>query len=157
MLNRSETIVFRITAAWTAIGLAGGMAYREITKNSDFTGFTQLSVVHTHALVLGTVIGLGLLALERIFRLARDLRFGWFLAAWNVGLLLTVGAMTVNGILQVAGSSSADGPMLTGIAGLGHIVLTVGFVLLFLILGKRIRLDRRAGDQSTTERAGEPA
>lgn len=157
MIERAESVVFRITAAWTVIGLAGGLAYREITKHFDFSGFTQLSVVHTHALVLGTVIGLGLLALERLFRLGRDRRFSWFLWFWNGGLLISVATMLVNGILQVTGSASADTSMVVGIAGLGHIILTVGFVLLFLIIGKRIRLDHNSTDRTNRPESADGA
>lgn len=150
-MNKPETVLFRITAAWTAIGLAGGLAYREITKNLDFTGYTQLAVLHTHTLVLGTVIGLGLLALDRVFGMSRDRRFGWFVGIWNGGLLITAAGLTIKGILQVLGSVAADSPALAGISGMGHILLTVGFVLLFLILGRRIRNDRNAGGERVVD------
>ncbi|SDS68800.1 DUF2871 domain-containing protein [Microlunatus soli] len=144
MLKKPESVLFRITAIWTVIGLAGGLTYRELTKNLDFSGSTQLAVVHTHTLVLGTLIGLGLLALERVYRLSRDRRFGWFLWIWNIGLLITVGGLTTKGTLQVLGSAAAESPALAGISGMGHILLTVGFLLLFLTLGRRIRDDRSA-------------
>lgn len=35
------------------IGLFSGFFYRELTKAYDFTGTTQLSLVHTHTLILG--------------------------------------------------------------------------------------------------------
>ena len=144
MLKNPETVLFRSAAAWSAIGLAGGLAYRAVTRAADFTGVTQLGLVHTHALALGTLVLLVTLALERIFTLSADRRLGWFVWAWNAGLVLTIGALAVKSSLQVAGSASADAPALVGVAGTGHIVLTVGFVLLFLILGGRIRDTARA-------------
>ena len=35
------------------IGLVSGFYYRELTKAHDFTGDTQLALVHTHTLILG--------------------------------------------------------------------------------------------------------
>lgn len=138
-MQKAESVLFRLSAVWTAIGLASGLAYRELTRSTGFSGYTQLAVVHTHTLVLGTLVGLLLLALERLYRLGEDRRFGWFMWIWNIGLVLTTGGMTVKGTLQVLGSASAESPALAGVAGLGHILLTVGFVLVFLVLGRRIR------------------
>ncbi|GAB3079668.1 DUF2871 domain-containing protein [Intrasporangium mesophilum] len=140
-MKRPETVLVRAAAAWTAVGLAGGLGYRELTKSEGFTGWTQLSVVHTHALVLGTVVLLLVLALQRSFRLSEDRRYGWFMWTWNVGLALTVAGLTVKGILQVTGSAAATSPALAGISGLGHILLTVAFVLFFLVLSARVRAD----------------
>lgn len=138
-MRKAESVLFRLSATWTAIGLASGLAYRELTRSTGFSGFTQLAVVHTHTLVLGTLVGLLLLVLQRLYRLGDDRRFGWFVWTWNAGLVLTAGGMAVKGTLQVLGAASAESPALAGVSGLGHIVLTVGFVLLFVVLGRRIR------------------
>ena len=37
------------------------------------------------------------------------------------------------------GNGDAWGPMWSGMAGLGHILLTIAFIMFFRILGKRIR------------------
>ena len=134
-----ESVLVRAAAVWTAVGLAGGLGYRELTKIEGYTGWTQLSVVHTHALVLGTVVLLLVLALQRVFRLSEDRRYGWFLWTWNAGLALTVAGLTVKGILQVIESTSATSAAIAGVSGLGHILLTVAFVLFFLVLGARAR------------------
>ena len=139
MMKNAESVLFRLAAGWTVLGLASGLAYRELTRSADFTGFTQLSVVHTHTLVLGTLLGLGLLALQRLYSLSLDRRFTWFIWIWNVGLVLTAGGLTTKGTLQVIGSPIAESPALAGVSGMGHILLTVGFLLLFLMLGRRIR------------------
>ncbi|MDR3079562.1 MAG: DUF2871 domain-containing protein, partial [Streptomyces sp.] len=34
-------------------GVVSGLFYREFTKAKDFTGETQLAVIHTHLLALG--------------------------------------------------------------------------------------------------------
>ena len=140
-MKRPETVLVRAAAVWAAVGLAGGLGYRELTRSKGFDGWTQLSVVHTHALVLGTVVLLGVLALQRLFRLSEDRRMRWFVWVWNTGLALTVAGLTVKGTLQVVGSSAASSPAIAGVSGMGHILLTVAFVLLFLALGARVRAD----------------
>jgi hypothetical protein len=149
-VNSAELVLFRLSAVWTAVGLASGLAYRELTRSTGFSGFTQLAVVHTHTLVLGTIAGLGLLALQRLYHLGEDRRFAWFVWIWNIGLALTAAGMALKGTLQVLGSTAAGSPAIAGISGLGHIVLTVGFVLVFLVLGRRIRQTQAGSDPATT-------
>lgn len=50
--------------------------------------------------------------------------------------------MTLHGTSTVLGRSS--GAATAGVAGLGHILLTAGLVLLFITLGKRIPATRTA-------------
>ena len=57
-MRKAESVLFRLSAGWTVAGLASGLAYRELTRSTGFSGFTQLAVVHTHTLVLGTIVGL---------------------------------------------------------------------------------------------------
>ena len=118
------------------LGLVSGLYYRELTKLNDFTGDTQLSVVHTHILALGMLFFLIVLALEKAFALTEGKLFAQFFWIYNGGLALTAGAMLVRGTLTVLGHST--GAAFDGVAGLGHIVLTVGLVLFFINLGKRI-------------------
>ncbi len=162
MLKNAETVLFRSAAAWAVVGLVGGLAYREVTRAAEFTGFTQLSLVHTHALALGTLMMLITLVLEREFRLSVDRRLGWFVWVWNVGLALTVGGLAVKGVLQVDGSAAADSPAIAGLSGSGHMLMAGGFMLLFLVLGARIRQAAQvgpgmvAGSGGASELAGSP-
>lgn len=126
------------TVVWTGLGLASGLFYREFTKINKFTGDTQLAVAHTHLLVLGTLVFLILLPLTRVFRLAADRRFRWFLRLWNTGLALTGAGLIGKGVLQVLGHPLATSPAIAGGSGLGHILLTVAFVLLFLVLRRAV-------------------
>lgn len=138
-----EQKLFRAAAAWAIIGLLSGVFYREFTK---YTGFdtgdisTQLSVVHTHTLILGTVFLLLMLVLERVFSLSTATTKGAraFFIVWNIGLALSTTMMLIKGILQIIGSPAADHAAISGVSGLGHIVLTVGFVLLFHTVGKAL-------------------
>lgn len=133
--------LFTAAAVWTTLGLASGLFYREFTRQRDFSGFTQLSVAHTHALALGTTILLVVLAVTKVFKLDADRRLRWFLLFWNVGLGLTFTMMLMKGSLQVLGAAFADSPMIAGISGLGHMTLTGSFVLFFLILRPALKAD----------------
>lgn len=118
------------------LGLAGGLYYRDLTKLNDFTGETQLAVVHTHLLVLGMVFFLVMVLFERAFQLTASRLFGWFFWTYQAGLILTVGMLTLHGTMTVLGNET--GPAIAGIAGLGHILLTVALVLFFLCLRRRL-------------------
>jgi hypothetical protein len=130
--------------AYMVLGLASGLYYREYTKSHDFTGRTELAVMHTHLLALGMLAFLAVLALDRLFTLSGILEFELFFWTYNAGLLLTVAMMAVHGTITVRGGTVSGA--VSGIAGLGHIVLTVGLILLFIALGKRVL----AGGGSTT-------
>lgn len=134
------TYIFRSAAVWTAIGLAGGLGYREFTHQQDYTGFTQLALVHTHALVWGTIFMLGLLALVVVLPgLRSNGRMRWGLHLFNAGLAITVGMLAFKGSLQVLDTSWADSAALAGISGTGHILLTVALVLLLLAIGRQVK------------------
>ncbi|MEU0002767.1 DUF2871 domain-containing protein [Streptomyces sp. NPDC006314] len=118
------------------IGVVSGLYYRELTKAKDFTGDTQLAVVHTHVLALGMLFFLIVLALEKLFTLTTTPLFTWFFWIYNAGLAVTVAMMTLHGTLTVLGHDSGEAVAMA--AGLGHILLTAGLVLLFVTLGKRL-------------------
>lgn len=140
-MRNAELVLLRMVAVWTAVGLASGLGYRELTRATEFSGATQLSVVHTHTLVLGTMVGLILLTLERLYVLHSDRRFTWLLLLWNIGLGLTATGLAVKGSLQVLGSAAAGSPALAGLSGTGHIVIAAAFAVLLLVLRARIRAD----------------
>ncbi len=149
------TPLYRSAAFWTFFGLASGLFYREFTKLNDHPGGTQLAVVHTHALTLGTLIMLAFLALALLLpHIANDKRFriGYWL--WQVGLALAIGGLIVKGCLQVLGHEMANSPMIAGFSGLGHMTLTASFILLFLGLGRALK-QRSAGSAAGTPTARE--
>jgi len=139
--------LFIAATTYMAAGLASGLFYREFTKLNHFPdgGVTQLGFVHTHLLALGTLVMLVVLALERTMSLSLDRRFSWFFWTYNAGVVLTAAMMTWHGVLTVLGLASS--PAIAGMAGLGHMLVTAGFVLLFLTLGAALRrADRPAVD-----------
>jgi hypothetical protein len=139
------TKLYYSALVYLVLGLVAGGYYREFTKFNDFThddGFTQLSTLHTHLLTLGTIVFLVAIALEKLFTLTASRVFPWFFWVYNAGLVLTAAMMTLKGSMQVLGAE--DAAAIAGIAGLGHIVLGTGFVLLLVVLHRRIVADRQA-------------
>jgi hypothetical protein len=128
--------IFNAAASYTLLGLLAGVYYRELTKSRSFTGTTQLAYVHTHLLALGTLFFLVLLALERTFALTASRWFPLFFISYQAGLVLTTIMFLIHGTLTVLGKES--GTVVAGIAGVGHIGLTMGFLLFFLALRERV-------------------
>ena len=146
--------IFNAAFAYMIIGVLSGLFYREFTKANDFPegGFTQLSVVHTHLLTLGFIVLLIVLVLGKVFGLSGTKMFSWFFWTYNAGIILTSGTMVWHGMLTVLGQESSA--MISGIAGLGHIALSVGMVLLFLSLRKAIVADKAVTTATARSIAG---
>lgn len=121
------------------LGVTSGLFYREFTKINDFPAgeFTQLAGVHTHFLSLGFIVLLIVLALEKLFGLSEDQKlFTWFFWLYNAGLILTASMMIWHGSLTVLGEQGK--PMISGIAGLGHMLLSAGMIVLFVTLRRAL-------------------
>lgn len=131
--------IFTALVVYVGLGLASGLFYRDFTKLNHFPadGSTQLSVVHTHFFALGALVMLILLGLEKLFALSASRTFAWFFWTYNIGLLITAGAMVWHGVLTVVGAEA--GAMIAGIAGMGHIILTAAFALLLVTIGRSLR------------------
>ena len=123
---------------YLVLGLASGLFYREYTKSLDFTGSTQLAVTHTHVLTLGFMVMLIVLALDAVLKISGTRSFSWFFATYNAGLVVTVGVMVWHGMLQVQGQTDVSAAI-PGIAGIGHILLTVGLTSLLVALRRPVR------------------
>ena len=124
---------------YTALALAGGVFYREFTKFQGFTGETALSVVHTHYFLLGMMVFLLLALLERSFSFTtRAVRRG--LIVYHIGLNLTAGMLVVRGVLQVLGTELSSGldASISGVAGIGHLLLGGSLLLVLLQLRRRM-------------------
>ena len=114
---------------YALIAMAGGVFYREFTKLNGFTGKTTLSVFHTHYFLLGMVVFLLLLLSEKVFAFSGE----------KTGI--TGAALFARGITQVLAmplSRGADAAI-SGIAGIGHMLLGISLVLLLLAIRKKLR------------------
>lgn len=145
-MNRLMNTAF----AYMILGLVSGLFYREYTKATDTLGMdTQLATLHTHFLALGMIVFLVVLALDALFGLSGRRSFSVFYWTYNIGLVMTVVMQAVRGVLTLDGQDpSTTTAAIPGIAGLGHIVLTVGLVALFVALRAGIK-DRAARDNLT--------
>ena len=116
---------------YAILAMAGGVFYREFTKFSGFTAKTTLSVVHAHYFLLGMVFFLLLLLLEKNFSFTGP-KTGRVLVLYHVGLNLTAVMLVVRGVVQVLGTPLSTGmsAAISGMAGIGHILLGVSLVLL---------------------------
>ncbi len=125
---------------YALLAMAGGVFYREFTKWNGFSGRTALSFVHTHLFILGMLFFLLCLLLEKQFRITGQSRFRYFYAFYNAGVLLTAVMLAVRGVCQVLAVPLSKGmdAAVSGIAGLGHILLGTGIILFFLTLKKKI-------------------
>jgi len=128
---------FHAAHIYMIVGVISGLYYREITKINDFTGDTQLSVVHTHLLALGMLVFLIVLGLDKLFGLSGTKGFNAFFWFYNVGMVITVGSMTFRGTQTVLGNEIPE--IFAHLSGGGHIILTIGLIIFFTVLGKRVK------------------
>ena len=124
---------------YAVFAMAGGVFYREFTKFNGFTGKTTPSVVHTHYFLLGMVFFLLLLLLEKNFSFT-GAKTGRVLAAYHIGLNLTAVMFVVRGLTQVLAPAFSRGmdAAISGMAGIGHILLGVSMVLLLVQIRRSV-------------------
>lgn len=125
-----------LSIAYFIAAIIGGVFYREFTKFMAYTQTTTLAFVHVHLFVLGMLLFLVL----TLFCIHTDLqnhkKFQLFLILYNIGLPLTVIMLIVRGITQVLALSLSKGAdaAISGIAGIGHIIITIALIMLFIAL-----------------------
>lgn len=133
------------TAFFYAIfAMVGGVFYREFTKFNSFdyaSKNTSLGFVHTHLFLLGMVFFLLLFLLDRQFAVTERRGFRSFYIIYNLGLLILVAGLVWRGIPQTLGmslSSGLDGAI-SGISGLGHILVGIGIIQYFVLLFRQLK------------------
>lgn len=126
---------------YAVLAMVGGVFYREFTKFNGFTDKTTLGVVHTHYFLLGMVFFLLLLLLEKNFSFTA-LKTGRILVAYQIGLNLTAVMFVIRGVTQVLGTALSSGmsAAISGIAGIGHILLGVSLVLLLMQIKRSVSI-----------------
>ena len=128
---------------YAVLAMAGGVFYREFTKFNGFTGKTTLGVVHTHYFLLGMMFFLLLLLLEKSFSFT-GAKTGRILMAYQAGLNLTAVMFVVRGVTQVLGTvlSAGMSAAISGIAGIGHILLGISLVLVLMQVRRSVSAAR---------------
>lgn len=124
---------------YAVLAMAGGVFFREFTKFNGFAAKTALSVVHTHYFLLGMAFFLLLLLLEKNFSFT-NVKTSRVLAVYHIGLNLTAVMLVVRGVLQVLAFELSKGmnAAISGIAGIGHILLGVSIVLVLLQIRRSV-------------------
>lgn len=124
---------------YAVLAMAGGVFYREFTKFNGFSDKTSLSVVHTHYFLLGMVFFLLVLLLEKNFSFT-DPKTGRILAVYHTGLNLTAVMLVTRGVIQPLGItlSSGTSAAISGIAGIGHILLGVSLALVLVQIRRSV-------------------
>lgn len=130
--------MYWISLSYFAFGLIAGLAKHELAYFLHFSGRTMLSLVHPHAILLGGLVFFLMPLFMKAFAVEKQKSFRRFLWTYNIGLVMTLGFMTARGVSQLLMKpfpSFAD-HMVGGLAGIGHVFLTVGLGFLFHALMK---------------------
>ena len=124
---------------YAILAMVGGVFFREFTKFNNYTDQTTLGVIHTHYFMLGMVFFLLLLLLEKSFSFTKE-KTKQVLILYHIGLNLTTIMLLVRGIAQVLNVplSTAMNASISGIAGIGHILLGVSLILLLVQIKRSI-------------------
>ena len=121
------------------LAAAAGVFYREFTKFNGYTGETALSYVHTHLFVLGMfaflVIALFGCQKPELFKQSTIKKF---FILYNISLPFMAVMLLVRGVVQVQGAelTKAADAMISGFAGISHILIGIAVLVLFRSLKK---------------------
>ncbi len=126
---------------YALMAMVFGVFYREYTKLSGFTGVTNLSFMHTHYFLLGMFFFLALLVLAKQGLFVREKKTGVVLTLYHVGLNITGLGFLMRGLTQTLGTELTRGmdAGISGIAGLGHILLGVSMIFILLQIRKQAK------------------
>ena len=131
---------------YLAFALFSGVFYREFTKWNGFTGYTSLSVLHTHLFVLGVFLFLILILFVRNHQdVLKGKKFKRFFILHNIALPFFWIMLLVRGIVQVLNIelNSSMNAMIAGIAGVSHILLTISLIFFVVILYEVIKKEEK--------------
>ena len=125
---------------YAILAMIFGVFYREFTKFNHFTGKTNLSVMHTHYFLLGMFFFLFVMLLEQNFGFSSQPNIGKLLVTYQLGLNITALGFLMRGLTQVWGTtlSRTMDASISGIAGIGHILMGVSLILLLLKIKKQV-------------------
>lgn len=121
---------------YTILALVSGVFYREFTRSLEFSDRTALSVMHVHLFVLGSLVFLLLTLFEKEFKITKNKSFNKFFIVYNVGLIFMIAMFVWRGIDQVLGLNG--GAMISGIAGISHIIFSIGIIMMFIVIRKEV-------------------
>ena len=138
-MKNNEKKLLNLSIIYSILAAICGVFYREFTKFHQFTGETTLSVLHTHYFVLGMLFFLILVLFERNYQLVNK-GINKLLIVYQIGLNMTVALLVVRGVAQVLALPLNKGmnAAISGMAGIGHIILGGSIVWLLFMIKKVI-------------------
>ncbi|HML66756.1 MAG TPA: DUF2871 domain-containing protein [Clostridia bacterium] len=127
---------FNAAIVYAGLALAGGVFYREFTKYTLFTGKTNLAFIHTHYFMLGLFFFLALALLERAFTFSAQKGSRGWVMVYHAGLNITTACLFLRGLAQATQAvlSPAMNGALSGVSGIGHILLGSGMIALLILI-----------------------
>lgn len=139
-MKKSKLLLINTAFTYALLAMVGGVFYREFTKFNAFTGNTTLGVVHTHLFLLGMVFFLVAALFQMNVDLMSHKNFKKFYIIYNLGITVMVIMLIVRGVTQVQGLELSRGldAAISGIAGIGHILVGIGMIIYFMMLKKLI-------------------
>ncbi len=131
---------YKTAGFYTILAFIGGVFYREFTKLNHYTDQTALGRLHVHLFVLGMFVHLLLMLFENQFSITETKAFTKFFIFYNFGLLTTVIMMVIRGITEVLQTpmNTALDASISGVSGIGHILLTIGVYYLYRMIKQAI-------------------
>lgn len=123
---------------YAATALAGGVFYREFTKFNGFEGVTALGKVHPHLFILGMLVFIVIALFAAHNELEKIKLFRVFLIVYNCGVVISTITLLARGITEVLGTTmtKSANAAISGVAGIGHVLVGAGIILLILALKK---------------------
>ena len=127
---------FNAAIVYASLALAGGVFFREFTKYTMYTGETNLAFIHTHYFMLGMFFFLALALLERAFAFSEQKASRRWVTVYHVGLNITTVCLFLRGLAQAtqAELSPALNGALSGVSGIGHILLGSSIIALLILI-----------------------
>ncbi len=125
---------------YLVLALVSGILFREFTKLSGVYDTTALGKVHGHLFSLGFLFFLILMLVELQLQITKSDIFKLFFVFYHIGLAVSALAMTTRGIvtiLEIKGTielSNGLDAAISGVSGMGHIVMSIGLIMFMFIL-----------------------
>ena len=121
---------------YAIVAMVGGVFYREFTKFNNFYGVTSLGKIHVHLFVLGMVFFLVLALFCNAIKVDETKNFNKAILIYNIGLIWMIVMLVVRGVSEVMlfELSNDVSAAISGLSGLGHIIIAVGLIWVLLKL-----------------------
>ncbi len=139
----NKSSILKTSVTFVIFGIFAGAFSRKFTKYYSFLGPTYLKLVHTHTLVLGFLTLMGVYLLVKNYDRKRILTLKKSYHTYIIGFTIFIVSMLLKGIYTVVsqGQETISLAAISGVAGIGHTVLTIGMFWMFYKIYKYEKLD----------------